>query len=201
MSLKTFTPAQRLAQTISVLLHPFLIIPITLGLLLWKVNLNFNTALLWALILLGFVLGPVTIALAVGRISGKYKDWDVHDRNLRFSLYRLGAVCLGLLLVLVHLFNAPALFRATVVAGTVALIAAWRINQKTKISLHTLIISAAGTAIILSEFPVIIQGITFGLIILLAISRVVAGAHTVAQVLLGFLIGVITVGGAYLIYV
>jgi hypothetical protein len=189
-----------ISQALSTILHPFVVIPITLTLLLGKFNLISAENRFWGLLLLGFVILPVAIALLAGRRAGTYQDWEVHDQSRRFRLFRIGACSLVALLVLVHALAAPPIFRAASLAGTVALLAAWQINRVTKISLHSLIIAAAGTALLLSGFSTATNLISLSLIILLAGARVILGAHTIGQVGLGLLVGVVTVGLAFLIY-
>lgn len=202
METNGYKVVQGIARGISVILHPFVVFPVVLAILISKVGLAFDdSTIMWMGISIGLVIGPVLVALIIGRVRGRYPDWDVHNKDLRFDLYRIGIVGVTILLVVVHIFNAPPMFQSMTVAGILALLIAWQINRFTKISLHTLMIAAAGTAIILSEISIYANIAAVVAVLLLGTSRVITKSHTVWQVLLGAFIGCLTVGISYTIYV
>jgi membrane-associated phospholipid phosphatase len=133
---------------------------------------------------------PSLIFILVRVKSGRYQDIDVSIRNDRYILYLLGGSCLILMIILLIVFQAPAIAQRTLQAGLLSIIVGSVFNRfVNKLSLHVL--TVAGCAVVLFLVSPI-AGVALGLVsILVAWSRVYLTRHTIPEVVWGWVVGVI----------
>ena len=181
----------KIAKIISTVLHPFVVIPATLFLLVEINNISAEKSILWLLITITLTILPVLIIVLIGRISGKYNDLDISNRLLREDVYRIGIASVFIASIVLMFFDVPIFAKSIQIAGLLSLITSWLINRVTKISVHTLVIAGAATLLILygNLLPVHIFIIVVCLISV-ATARIVTKSHSFSQVILGGAVGV-----------
>ena len=177
---------ESLALAVSLLVHPFVISPVTVLLL---------TDVRSSLLLVLVVSVPLLILIVKNVRSGTWTNYDVSVRTQRSGLYWPAFVLTGVLaLILWRSGTNPGLMKGTVVA--VCMIAtAMLINRWLKVSLHMMF--GAFCAVILAwRYPAVT--IPLGLALaLLAWSRLTLKRHTWPEVYVGAIVG--CAGGAWLI--
>jgi len=167
---------KHLLRLISILGHPVLIFPLTLGLLMKQAD---SWALLAGVFALCFVgpFGFFLYSLKTKRIS----DFDIYDRKQRYPIF--AAALLGMLAALIFIYfwgNAELLNDfARLFALALILVA---LNFKTKVSLHVALV-ATFALILVNDYGLSVW--LFGLIPLMAWSRVALHRHTLLEVVLG----------------
>ncbi len=186
--------AEQIARVVSVILHPFVIVVATLGLVLSASGLERPEWVRWFLIVLGTTVVPL-LARLVLRYWRVGSDFDIFHRNQRNTVYVLAGLCLGVLVVVVTLFDAPVLLRAMVYAALPAIVVAAMINRFTKISVHAMLMAGGGavTGLLYPATWIWVIALTG----LQGWSRVYLGKHTPTQVMLGWLVGISAVTAVF----
>jgi hypothetical protein len=180
----------RFAVIVGRVLHPyFLPIPVVLAIL---DGLPVGEAVEWTLVVISIILLPgMTYATYLQR-QGR----ALYKRQTRNSLYLVGwssiLVCLGVTLY----FHAPLVLIAAVSTLAVWVPLQWAINRWiTKISAHAAVAAGCYTALLilgkLETLP--LQIALFALVIITLWARVITRNHTIPQVILGVLVGVLPV--------
>lgn len=178
----------RFARLVSAVLHP-LLTPALAFLLL----IGAQTALPWGrrLLLIGvawlFAVGLIVLYIAWLRRQGVIESADILVREQRRNPLLVGALCYALGFVALRLLDAPALVQGLMLCYATNTLLVVLLTQWWKVSVHT---TAAGGPLV----PIVLQFGALALPSLLLVplvgwSRVVMGRHTVAQVLVGGLIG------------
>ncbi|MCP4707155.1 MAG: hypothetical protein GY869_00905 [Planctomycetes bacterium] len=176
---------QQVARLTSLALHPFLIAPLAIVLLLYLDTGNFLSALGWAGLCAAFVIGPALLFLRHKLTREDYTDADVSVQEHRAGFYVFGGasmvVCFGVLLWL----GAPTLLitlfaTAFLTLGIFAAVTRWW----TKVSIHTGIM--AGTMIATAFYSLPLAAVLTVATVLVAWSRLVLKRHTLNEVLLGY---------------
>jgi len=185
---KTNNRSQIIARPISTILHPLIVAPVTFIILLRHCNnLNRPQALLFfGLILIAIVIIPL---LSVVRLKkrGQTASLDVPERANRINPFLISVLGYLGIWVALKLTGAPAEISAMMLIYTVNTAIATVITHFWKISVHGM---ALGGPIAALGFLVSLQFYWFLLAAPLMIySRVKLKAHTVAQVVVGFLLG------------
>lgn len=182
-----------LARWFSRIFHPLVISPITLS---WMIFLSTNSVqqtLQWAFLALVVVIFPVALWIAYNKYVGRYSSWSVSIRQHRHSLYAFGLGCLILLIIILYLGNGPQIAIACLYAASLAAAAAAVVNRFfTKVSLHSMALTGCAVALFLGHDPIssgffLVAGFPVGW------SRIYLGEHTFSQLLLGVVIGAVSV--------
>lgn len=194
MALKQTNPdgLDRLAEILSSIFHPFVIVILTMILATAGQGNNVERALFWTVLSICVVILPLTYAIYSKVRSGQYSDASVSIREQRHGLYGLAACLFIALITVLILGKAPRAFLAGTLSGVLALSIAFLINRRyTKVSLHSMGISTC-TVILLLTTPW--QGVLLALFIpLVGWARIRLGHHTLPQVLIGFAVAVVSV--------
>jgi|GEM_PF-169916 len=182
----------KLARWISVIGHPFLLMPLLTGIIAYHV-LPPQQALRAELVALGVVIIPAGIYTIVRVRKGTWTDLDVSHQTERNQFY---AILLPLLIALAAITWIARVPRS-IPLGVLAIIAlvgsAYFINNWTKISLHTgFAVFVALTLFLIQPMLAIVAVV---LAMLVAWSRVVLGRHTKREVILGGILGCVVGGG------
>lgn len=187
--------AKKLAWWVSVLAHPFILIPALVALVTARTLPPRQAATVVALVVAGAILPMLWIIVRRVR-AGAWSDHDVSIREQRTRLYPVAIAIAGATVLLVFFLAPP----GPVLRGTVAvlglIVAASLINLVLKISLHTAF--AVFTAVALLPDPLLCTA-TGVIALAVAWSRLVLRRHTVPEVLGGALLGLI-VGVALLVW-
>lgn len=174
-------PIDRLARYLSVLGHPFLVLPASIGAVSALRGGDTRAGVGLAVL---FIV--ISAAIVVGIRAGRFNDFDVSERQRRPGFYVLitaGTVALGF-----WLRDQPEALHTCVIAGAL-LIACGLLNRWTKASLHTAFsLYAAGFWGAWS--------ISAGLVVLVLAaavgwSRIRLGRHSTTEVLVGAGLGLV----------
>ena len=167
------------AAFVSTLLHPLLLIPVTVLFLTRDLRVS-------ALLAAASILPLLALTLRNLR-RGTWSNFDVSDRGQRGGLYSAAVPLTFLAAAILFVTGAPpALIRGTLVVGGL-LLAALLLSPWLKTSLHMLFAGWCGV-LIMRAIPETIWFVPV-LIVALAWSRLYLKRHAVAEVLAGLAIG------------
>jgi membrane-associated phospholipid phosphatase len=185
----------RLARWISVIGHPFLLMPVLTGIIAYHL-LPPPEALLAELVALGVVIVPAGLYTIRRVHKGLWSDLDVSKRHERTQFYGILLPLLCLLAVVAWVADVP----RSIPLGSLAIIGlvaiAYLMNNWMKISLHTGF--AIFVALTLSLINPVLATAALLLACCVAWSRVVLQRHTLREVLLGGALGCF-VGGTFVL--
>ncbi len=180
------TNLYKAAQIISVIGHPFVLLPLT------AVIAALQNASPWR----AFTIGTITVLATVFPLlfiirqrvkAGKWSDHDVSEHSQRNNFYTIAIIIVALSCVLFLFLDFPRSLLLGMIISLVLLVAAMIINLRSKISLHLIFASYCAVSLIAVGFWV---GACFILLaIAVAFSRVILRRHTTAQVVSGALLG------------
>lgn len=186
-------------QTKTTLLHKASAVVSTVGnpLITFSVFILFITlktmepvaAGLLSLLVIGGVTIPISINNYVKTKRGIYTNYDVSDREQRQSFYRFLLLLLSVVTAILFLTGQPASFRFGSLVFLSMVIVSFAINYKLKVSMHTSISVYLGFALLLINLYAGVAMLLFS--ILIALSRLVLKRHTVAEVIAGFIMGIL----------
>lgn len=169
-----------------------LVLPMTVA---WHATGHVGLTLLWGLEVALFSSVLPMLFIIRGARAGRWDGHHVRDRTGRLvpfvTLIVLSGLCLGLLLV----WEAPRMLVALDVAMLAALLVSGVITAWWKVSMHAAV--AAGAVVILA---VAYTACMLPLLLVAASvcwSRVRLGDHTVAQVTVGTVLGIVVGGGVF----
>ena len=186
----------KLARLVSLVLHPFLISPLSIVLILWLDQGNLRAAVSWAALCAAFVVGPAGFYLWRKLKQKKFTDADVSVREQRYGFYLFGGVCMLACFGVLLWFNAPSVLVAGFSAALVALIVAVLINRyMTKVSIHAGAMAGVAVAAAYYSWPLAMLLIAGTLIVSWA--RLVTERHTAAQAVLGWGVAAVCVIGVF----
>lgn len=174
-------PVQRLARYLSVVGHPFIVIPASVGAL--SVVRGGDTR---AAVSVAFLFTAVSVGILIGIRAGRFNDFDVSERQRRPGFYALVtavAVALG-----VWVRDEPEALRACAIAGAV-LVACALLNRWTKVSLHAAFALYAGG--LWGAWSVSAGLVALPIAASVAWSRVQLGRHSWREVGAGAAIGLL----------
>ncbi len=189
-------PASELvAEWVSRLFHPlFILIPTFVAAMLLN-GASLPQALLWTGIATLTVNIPILFMILYGVYIKHYSDFMIPIRQQRHSLYIVCIIFFGVLLAVLVRFQGPKVLLACLLAGLASILLGFVINHFTKISMHAL--ALAGCTAVLLAFNPILGGIMVLLSGLVGWARVRLGAHTLAQVVIGWSVAVLCVEAAF----
>ena len=170
------------ARFLSLLGHPFLLIPLTVG--------AATRSWLWTAVVLASTSLPLTVITLRNVRRGTWSDADVSSQKQRPALYRAAIpVFLAVLALMWWLHASPRMLRSALATG-VMLVAGILLNRWLKVSLH-MMFAAYCAVVIIDSYP---QSAIAVVIFVLAIgwSRWKLKRHTVAEIATGLLLGAIS---------
>jgi hypothetical protein len=175
----------QIAAFISTLLHPLLVIPVTVLVLTRDLGAS-------AIIAAATVLPLLVLTLRNVR-RGTWSNFDVSDRTQRSGLYAAAVPLTFVAAAILFATGAPpGLIRGTLVVGGL-LLAALLLSPRLKTSLHMLFAGWCGV-LIMRATPEAIWFVPL-LIVALAWSRLCLKRHALAEVIVGLALGML---GAFL---
>ncbi len=183
----TVVAARTLARVVSWIGHPFVFVMVSVTVILTG---QMPPRAAWPLVLslLFSVIIPTAALLVIGVRSGRWKDADVSVREERKRFYPWAVPISALGVLATWLMRAPPfLLRGGVVTFGI-LVAAALINQRLKISLHT--IFAFYCTVILFRIGLLAGIMALALAGLVFWSRLSMGRHTLAENVWGGLLGI-----------
>lgn len=182
--------SNRFAVAVGRILHPYLL-PIP-TLLMMLSGLPFGEALGWSFVVVGLVLTPgITGALFFQR-RGRF----LYQRQTRGPLYLIGWMSILFCLAVMVFLDAPTVLIASVATLAVWAPLQWAINRwMTKISTHAAVAAGCFTTLLLlgKVGNPLLQILLLILVVLTLWARIVTRNHTIPQVVMGALVGVVCV--------
>ncbi|MEN4098926.1 MAG: hypothetical protein ROW52_03310 [Anaerolineaceae bacterium] len=184
--------ADRMAEIISYIFHPLVVVVPTLVIAMVRLGSTLGQAISWTALSIVIVNLPMALLLFWGVRSGRYSDASVSIREQRTSIYAVGGACLVILLAVLIIGNAPVVIIACLVSAVIATALGYWINRFTKLSLHSAAMAGC-TAVLLWTTPLI--GVAAMAIFspLVGWARIRLKHHTPVQILIGWMVSMICV--------
>lgn len=179
----------RIARLISSVLHPFLVSPLSIVLILYLDNGEFWTALSWAALCAAFVVVPTLLLIQRKLKQQQYTDADISVRGQRHALYLFGGVCMITCFIVLLWLGAPPILIACFTAALIATTAMALVTRFwTKASIHTGVMT--GVTLMVAFYSVPLALLLVISTLLVAWSRLVLQRHTLREAVVGGLVGV-----------
>jgi membrane-associated phospholipid phosphatase len=190
------TLRHQVARWISILGHPFVLIPALVAAVTVPWMPPERAARIVGTVLL-FSIVPMLLLMARRVRSGAWTNYDVSVREQRTGMYPAAfAIASATLLVLAGTGAPPPILRG-VLANVLLIGLAWLVNLRLKISLHTAF--AVFTAAALFGMSRGLAAGCLALALAIAWSRLELGRHTLPEVIGGALLGAAVGGGMMLL--
>ncbi len=188
---RSASQADRIAELISYLFHPLLVVIPTLVIAMTRLGSTVGEAIFWTILAIAIVNLPMALLLYWGVRSGKYTDASVSIREQRTSIYAVGGTCLVILLAVLIIGEAPVVIIACLISAVIATALGFWINRYTKLSLHSAAMAGC-TAVLLWTAPLI--GVIMAIFApLVGWARIRLKHHTPVQILIGWMLSMICV--------
>ena len=188
-----------LAVWISRVFHPFIISTLVLFLAQVLSGITALEALGWTGLTIAVLILPVLTFVLFRTRTGRYEDVDVSVREDRYLLYGLAGTCFVLLIALLSVFDAPKIVQETLRAALFAFVIAAVLNRFVgKVSLHMLAMGGSAAVMAFVSLPLAVILGLFGFVV--GWSRLYLTRHTVAEVTLGWIIGIACFGAWLVIF-
>ncbi len=187
----------RFARTFSNIVSPPVIFAV-LGLALSLAEEGLWPGFLWAAVFGFFVsLAPILFILFMMRI-GRITDLHMNTRQERYLPYLVSVTTSAFVLLLIYLFDGPALLSCLTILNLIVLIILAAVNAFWLISIHTASVSAAAVIFWLVFGPWA-AAVFLPFVIAVCWARLYLRRHTPGQVVAGLLLGLIgTLSLAYI---
>lgn len=183
--------ADRMAEIISYVFHPLLIVVPTLVIAMVQLGSTVWEAIFWTVLSIAIVNLPMALLLFWGVRSGKYTDASVSIREQRTSIYAVGGTCLVILLAVLIIGKAPVVIIACLVSAVIATAFGYWINRYTKLSLHSAAMAGC-IAVLLWTAPLI--GVVMAIFApLVGWARIRLKHHTPVQIFIGWMVSMVCV--------
>src|SRR4030042_1329163 len=182
---------QRIANLTSKVLNPFLLCLALIVLFSFKSAASTSEAIKWALISTGLGILPVFLVIIYLLRQGKLDDFFIAAREQRTRVYVIGCLSAAAGCITLAVLGAPDILVAGFITGvSTAFIFAF-INLWWKISLHTAIVAASATILVMM-YGWVAAG-TVALVLLTAWSRIELECHSLTQTVSGALLATLLV--------
>ncbi len=182
---------ERFARWVSVIGHPFILMPLLTGIIAYHV-LPPRQALIAELVALGIVIIPAGLMTLYKVRRGTWSDLDVSHQQQRKQFYIILLPLLGVIVVIAMFANVPVSIPLGASAIVLLVAIAYLLNTRIKVSLHTGFgMFVAVTLLLINTW------LGVGALILAALvawSRIVLRRHTIAEVMVGGVLGIVVSG-------
>lgn len=176
------------ARFASVLGHPLLTLPVFTTLLAFNLFAPYKAA--WvSLLIIGFIVVPVTIRNYIKTKRNEYTNFDISDRQQRQSFYPFVIALTTLVTTVLYFTPGTGSFFTGTCILLALLIASALINRVIKCSLHTS--ASIYLATVLWQFSITGSIAMFIFTIVIATSRLILKRHTTIEILIGAATGFI----------
>lgn len=186
-----------IAQAISSILNPIVILAIFPYILVFKYTGSSSSAFFWTIFSWVFIL-IFGLFFFIGLEKKYFSDIDVSKRRQRPLLYSFSIALSSIYIILLYILKAPEILFIAIFGLIVGLICMEFINKVTKASVHIATLSAFTTGIVLGFGPIFI--LSFILIPVLGWARIVTHNHTKRQVIIGATMGILITLCVYVIF-
>jgi len=182
---------KRIANLTSNILNPFSVSLAIILLLSFASASSTLDALRWALISMALSILPVFLVTVYLVRNGRLDAVFTNVRGQRTKIYLLAGLCAVVGCIILTYLRAPSILVAAFIAGLSAIVLFMCINLWWKISLHTAIVAASVTVLVMLYGW--IAAVTVVLVPLMAWARIQLKYHSLAQVATGALLGTLIV--------
>ena len=188
---------QKIGIIISYLIHPMLISFVTFLYLIYYSNILIaDKNLVFILCLTFSTISPIATFYLLKK-NNLISDLDASKKEERLLPMAFGALFFLLGFVTLRMLNAQLLIQGIMFCGMINVILAWLITNYWKISIHAITLSSSITIFWIFEY----QNVLIIILILftLIISRLLAKAHDLNQIMAGIFLGIISTFTCYTI--
>ncbi|PUZ21212.1 PAP2 superfamily protein [Chitinophaga costaii] len=188
--MKTLPPAlARLARFVSVIGHPLLLGSLVALFLSFRAY-GIRQAIIAAGIIIGVITLPVTLFIYRKTRSGVYSNFDISVRQQRTSFYffLIGAFVLATAILLLTHQPWPLTLGVGFALGMMAI--CFGVNFFIKASLHSAMAFFLSFTVMFYSYPLGVAMLVFA--VLVGISRLLLGRHTLREICSGGIIGILT---------
>ena len=176
---------KRIAEIISLVANPFLLIVPVPYLLVYRVTYDNIYALYWTAVSIVFLIG-VGLFVIYAVKKGMFSDFDVSRREQRSLLFITIGIASILYLVVLVIADGPQVLYLAILGFLLSIVAIAVINTRIKASIHIATITAL---ILLFWFLYGVNFVFILLVPLVAWSRITVRKHTISEVVAGSIIG------------
>lgn len=176
------------ARWISILGHPFVLIPLLVAAVTARWMPPERVALIVGIVLLVSV-GPMLLLMSRRVRSGAWTNYDVSVREQRSGMYPVAMAIAGCTTLVLLVVGTPRPVMAGVAATLMLIVIASVVNLWLKISLHVAFAVFTAASLVSLGWGVTVGGLILALAI--AWSRLELGRHTMAEVVGGALLGAV----------
>jgi membrane-associated phospholipid phosphatase len=184
--------ADRLAEAISLVFHPLVVVVPTMVVLMLQQGIAPLPSLFWAFLSVCIANLPLAFLIFYGFRSGRYSNLSVSIREQRHSIYAFYGLSIVILLVILVFGRAPMILTVCWIAAILTTALGYLINQRfTKLSLHSVGMAGCATVLILT-IPML--GVVMALFApLVGWARIRLKHHTPLQIFIGWAISMLCV--------
>jgi membrane-associated phospholipid phosphatase len=182
---------QRIANLTSNILNPFLLCLALIVLFSFKSAASTSEAIKWASISTGLGVLPVFLVIIYLLRQGKLDNFFIAAREQRTRIYFIGCLSAAAGCVTLALLGAPDILVAGFITGVSTAVVFAIINLWWKISLHTAIVAASATILVMIFGWV--AAASAALVPLTAWSRIELECHSLTQTVSGALLAILIV--------
>ncbi|MFC1897361.1 phosphatidic acid phosphatase [Chloroflexota bacterium] len=183
--------SKRIANLTSDILNPFLLSIVLILLLSLEAASSTIDGVKWSLILIAISIVPVFSVIMYLVRNRRLESPFVVPHSQRTKIYLLAVICAGVGCIILSCFEVPPTLIATCVAGFSTLVAFMCVNLLWKISIHTALVAASVTILIILYGS--IAAITVVLVPLMVWARIELKQHSLAQAVAGTLLAALIV--------
>lgn len=184
-----------LAETISSIFDPLIVIVVFLAALFFYLKLPFVEALKWFILTVSVAILPTVLFLTWSLKTGRVKDWFITERTERFKVLAVGLSSLVTLNFILSSLGSPYLLQVFVWIDLLLGFILAMITFYWKVSFHTSVITFLATSLIL------LYGLKFAwvfvLLLLVGWARQKLGKHTWSQLIVGAIIALVVTAGVF----
>jgi len=182
---------KRIASLTSNVLNPFLICLALIILFSFISSASAPEAMKWAGISMAVSLLPVFLFIIYRMRKGKLDNFFIRVRQQRTIIYLIGFVCASISCILLTRLEAPIMLIAAFATGISTLLLFSLINLRWKISIHTAIVAASATILVLLYGWMAAASVA--LVPLTGWARIELEYHSLAQVVSGAILATLLV--------
>jgi membrane-associated phospholipid phosphatase len=179
---------ERVAKYISLVGHPLLTLSIFSTIVLFN-NETIENAFFVSMIFFFCLIVPLLLNIYSGCQSGKYKDYDLSDKQERQTWYFYALSLLSFVTIIIFATGQPEIIRVNIVFAFLLLLASKITNYYIKSSLHVSFNVFLAFLIIPIQIELGLALLCF--VVLIAWSRMKLERHTIMEVAIGAAIGIL----------
>ena len=186
---------QKIGIIISYLIHPMVISFVTFSYLIYYSNILIEDKnLIFILCFIFSTISPIATFYFLKK-NNLISDLDASKKEERLLPMAFGALFFLLGFVTLKILNAQLLIQGIMFCGMINVILAWLITNYWKISIHAITLSSSITIFWIFGYQNVF--VTIFILFILIISRLLAQAHDLNQIMAGIFLGIISTFTCY----